>query len=538
MLKSKVSVAVSTAALLFFLLAMAGCGGGGGAGGDPPACVPGGTKLSLSSWYTVVDNGVLMPDATLTFNSYNQPSVDNSGRVVFRARSKGPSPVHGIYMECGSTITRLADRNTQVPDPNNLGSDFTEFPSFPRIDAPSGLMAWRGNSQPVWEYTVDGTDTRVGTNGLFVGNARGQIATAVNLLGAVPGFEYFQVPGASTTGIRFDVFPGAPSPTQTKIVFKGNYTDNSVSETGVYYRDLRADKGKAPVELIANTHTRIPNQDPSGNVTFDSTAPPSAAGNSMVFVGLDNEASPTMGGIYLAPLSPNPTLTTLVGIGSPVPGVADETFNQFGEGLSFNGRYVAFWGAWGAQTMAKTLQCPTDGNANVIAYCNQQYPNGYTAQEPVNQGIFVYDVKKRTLTMVAETLQDNYEDFLYWNFSGKVPGSAGNEDGEPARWRSSPFVAASSGNGSFRVVFKATKQDGTQGIYLANGPNPPLDSHTTVLDTTMDANVLDPDAPAGLTITSLGIERDGFRGRWLTVTAGMANADSSVTWAGIYLTKP
>ena len=47
-----------------------------------------------------------------------------------------------------------------------------------------------------------------------------------------------QVPDASTTGIKFDQFPGSPSVTDNKyLVFKGNYNDG-VSKTGVYYRDL------------------------------------------------------------------------------------------------------------------------------------------------------------------------------------------------------------------------------------------------------------------------------------------------------------
>ncbi len=499
-------------------------------------CVPKGERLSLTSWFTVVNNGIVMPDQpdpTKTFNSYNQPSVDREGRVVFRARSRGPSPVHGIYMECRSTVTRLADRTTPVPAPNNTDAEFNEFPSFPRIDAATGMMASRGNSPPVWEYTLDGTDTRVGNTGVFVANTLGQLSTAVNVLGAVPGFEYFQVPGASTAGVKFDVFPGSASPIRDKIVFKGNYTDNGVSETGVYYRDFVADKGVAPVELIANTNTLIPGE----STPFGSTAPPSAAGSRMVFVGLDNEDAPTMGGIYLAPISPSPVLTPLVTIGSPVPDVQPaQTFTQFGEGLSFTGRYVAFWGAWGTETMPVTLACRSEGNAAVLAYCQSLYPDGYMVYEPVNQGIFVYDTRRHRATLVAQTTHDNFQDFMYWNFSGRAPGSS--EPGELARWRSSAFVAVADAKGTFRVAFVGTKQDGTQGVYLADGPSPSLDSHTTVLDTTTDAQVVDPAAPTGLTVTSLGIERDGFRNPWLAITASMANEDASVTWGGIYLTRP
>jgi hypothetical protein len=40
-------------------------------------------------WKTVVNNGTTIPGSTSLFNSYNQPSVNASGMVVFRARSKG-----------------------------------------------------------------------------------------------------------------------------------------------------------------------------------------------------------------------------------------------------------------------------------------------------------------------------------------------------------------------------------------------------------------------------------------------------------------
>lgn len=509
-------------------------------------------------WRTVVNNGDLMPGSSgALFNSYNQPSIDNHETVVFRARSQGPMPVHGIYYrDMGKRtpppIVMLADRNTQVPDPNNLGAEFIEFPSFPRISL-RGRIASRGSSPPVWTYTLpDSTETRTGTTDVFMANRHDEIFTALTQLGAVPGFEYFQVPGASTTGIRFDVFPGAPSPTRVGIVFKGNYTDNNLSQTGVYFRRLRDESNQAPIELIANTSTRIPNQPTVGTLTFGSTAPPSAVGRRMVFVGLDNEDNPTAGGIYIAPLRPSPKLTTLVGIGDPVPGVSGATFNKLGEGLSFNGRFVSFWGAWGTETRSLTLICPTDGNAARIAYCNAQYPNGFTTTVPVNQGIFVVDIRTGRVVMVARTGSDDFQDFLYWVFSGMVPGGDGDEgggeadDGEPARWRASAFAAISPDrdNDRYFIAFKGTKTDGTQGIYettAALNQIPNVDQHLTLVDTNTDGADIDPDIPSSSTpvmVTSVGIERDGFRNGVLAVALSMANADSSVTWAGLYITIP
>lgn len=281
-----------------------------------------------TGWTTVVNNGDVMPGTADTlFNSYNQPSINAKGLVVFRARSKGGGDeggcgcggnaptaadeggggeagmTHGIYERdmgvSGAPIVRVFDRTSLVPAPNNTGAAFNEFPSFPRISMMTDMMATRGASPPVWECTLpDGTDTRVGTSGIFMQGMIGPF-TGMSQLGSVPGFEYWQVPDAPS-GTRFDQFPGAPSPTRTAIVFKGNWTENSVAQTGVYYRTIGETGTTSPVRVVADTSTLIPNQPSGGTKTFGSTAPPSAADREMVFVGLDNEEAPTMGGIYMA----------------------------------------------------------------------------------------------------------------------------------------------------------------------------------------------------------------------------------------------
>ena len=55
----------------------------------------------------------------------------------------------------------------------------------------------------------------------------------------------------------------------------------------------------------------------------------------------------------------------------------------------------------------------------------------------------------------------------------------------------------------------------------------------------MDGWILDPEAPAGSTITELGIEREGLRGDWLTINAkmGIEGGTEEDGLAGIYLTK-
>ena len=496
-----------------------------------------------ATWKTVANNKTAIPETTRLFNSYNQPSVNARGLVVFKGQSKGESgPTVGIYsrdmsFDDAKPIAKIADNSMAVPQPNNTQyngepATFIQFPSFPRIDKSSDTIAFRGQSQPVWNYILDGTDTRIGSTGIF-SNPSGPLATGVNLLGVVSGFEYFEVPGAPA-GTRFDQFPGSPAVADgAKIVFKGNYTVDSVGKTGVFYRDMSAGSGAAPVELIADSSISIPDS----TVLFGSTAPPSASDGHLAFVGLDNEDAPSLGGIYVAPLSPRPDLTPIVRIGSQVPGeVAGTTFNKLGEGLSFDGRYVAFWGAWGSGEKARLLRCPTDGNTSVLAACNAMYPHGYVARVPIQQGIFVYDLSEGTLVPVAKS-SGEFDDFVYWVFSGRPP-STGDSDGgdvaEPPRWRSSSFIAvAGHSSNLFDVAFKA--QIGTtDGIYFAQGPEPsPI---LTVLDTAMPGWSVDSQSPEGSSIVTLGLERDSHRENWLVVTASMLDPVTTESNAGVYVT--
>jgi hypothetical protein len=521
-------------------------------------------------WETVANTGDTVPGdpRNRTYNSFNQPSLNVDGLVVFRGRSKGGQgsgqPAHGVYTRDTATwepIAELFGRGTVVPQPNNLGSTFVEPPSFPRIDMYSDTVASRANHQPVWNYLLeDGAETRAGTTGIYTDPFGSLIAGASNL-GAVPDLSFFGVPGYP--GVKFDVFPGAPAVADgSTIVFKGNFTVGGVGKTGVYYRTLtnapitlpngtvlQPAGGMGAAVLIASTDTVIPGTQAT---KFGSTAPPSAAGGKAVFAGFDNEANPTTGGIYLADLEPAPTLVPLVSIGGDVPGEKKGTvFNKLGEGLSYDGRFVAFWGAWGTETNTLTLQCPEDGNQARLDYCRELYPDGYTTTVPKHQGIFVHDTVTRQTAAVAKTPED-FADFVYWNFSGLVPGTGeSDEDGEFARWRSASFVAVSGlvdGNlsdATFHVAFKARTgeiadgeyTDAVDGIYLRKGPgNPP---YSPMVWTGMDGSLVDPaavnqDTLVGLPVTAMGIERDGFRGDALALNVSMADAEYG--WAGIYLT--
>ena len=539
-------------------------------------------------WATVVNNNDLMPPLEVrNFNSYNQPSVNLDGLVVIRARSRGGPPLgqptHGIYTrdmaKRGSPIVSILDRTTAVPQPNNLGSKFVETPSFPRIDMATATIATRGNHPPVWEHG----ETRAGTTGIYA-NPFGDLITGASKLGAVAEFSFFEVP--EYPGTLFEVFPGAPAVTGgDTVVFKGNYTTAAGDgRTGVYYRqlqdqpigddDLSPAGGSAPVVLIANSSSTLI---PGTTTVFGSTSPPSAANGRVVFAGFDNEENPTLGGLYLAPLEPMPDLVTLVSIGGQVPGeAAGKRFNGLGEGGAFDGRFVGFWGAWGDQTKIVRLYCSTEGNKDRIDYCNQALvcegagepigdPDSICDDEsdprygqscyqdrrvPVHQGIFVHDSRTGQTRAVART-GAGFDEFLYWNYSGKTPCTGGGhgeegaeDDGEPARWRSSAFVAVSGRGAAVWTAFKASRggtgaagNAAVDGIYLAKSPGTaPL---VTLVDTTQPGRTLDPEAPAASVVTAVGIERDGFRGRWLVINAAMEaeGGEEDSGMAGIYITR-
>jgi hypothetical protein len=508
-------------------------------------------------WLTVVNNGQLMPHSDKLFNGYNQPSIDASGLVVFRARSKGPGqPVRGIYTRdmavMGSALGVVAAVGDEVPQPNNTPSSgsggslakFLEFPSFPRIDAGSGMIATRAQTQPTWTFLLpDGTESRLGTAGVYATNA-GLLATGVSQLGSVRDantgalvFPWWQVPG-TTPGTRFDQFPGAASPSDGEfVVFKGNWTDAaaSIGRTGVYYRSMAAVGGQAPIQRIADSQMPIPGQLGPAPVLFGSTAPPSAAYGTAVFLGLDSEEAPTMGGIYLAPLQPDPQLAPVVLLGNQVPGESAGTaFNRMGEALSFDGRWVAFWGAWGTGTRSLTLRCPEDGNADIIQYCQDQYPDGFEVQVPEHQGFFVADVWSGDVFEIAKT-GSGIDDMLYWNFSGS-PGSSGSGDGgddqEPPRWRSATFVAvAGVGAERFQAVFKARSADHDL-LFRVTGPGGLVEPF---VGTGTPGIEIDAQAPAGSAVVAIGIERDALRGGALAMTASMLDEVTGESWAGVYV---
>lgn len=548
------AILIVLAALLITNSRSSSASGWSGIAAQPAAA---GAGIADLQWQTVVNNGFTIPDGNTNFSSYSQPSVNSQGTIVFRARSTGGQRETGIFLRRGTTgkVITLADLNTLVPYPNNLNSRFLEFSAIARIAPNSNDAAFVGLHKPAYRFTLpDGSDTRAGTAGIYVNLDSDLLVTGASKLAIAPDFDYFAVPGTKT--VPFDIFPGAPAVADDgTIVYKGNYQIDGVGKTGIFLRRLLNTPGGGTdrAEMIASSDMEIPGLPPSAGlieIKFGSTAPPSVFGNKTVFLGLDNEDDPHFGGVYIAETMDGAPLTRLVAIGeSPEnPQVEVPELRTIGEGLSFDGKYLGYWASWGDEMKTIRLYCPVDGSPELITYCNRVDPRSIydedtnrwyqEKQVPVNQGIFIYDLLNHRTYLVSKTETD-FADFVYWGYSGKVPGAGGGDtDAEPPRWRSATFLAVSEG----RVVFKARTGyfgknneywNPIDGLYLAD----PLDATplAALAVMGMDGALFDSAlTPGTMPVTGVGVEREGFRGDKLVITLAMANEEAG--WGGIYLT--
>ena len=87
------------------------------------------------TWTTVANSATAAPPSDKSFNSFNQPSVNTSGLVVFRARTKGPEPFRGVFTRnavvAGAAVVPVATVKTDVPQPNNTGRPVQRVPVVP-----------------------------------------------------------------------------------------------------------------------------------------------------------------------------------------------------------------------------------------------------------------------------------------------------------------------------------------------------------------------------------------------------------------------
>ncbi len=127
------------------------------------------------------------------------------------------------------------------------------------------------------------------------------------------------------------------------------------------------------------------------------------------------------------------------------------------------------------------------------------------------------------------------DDMLYWNFSGRPPESGSGDEGgeqEPPRWRSASFIAvAGVGATTFQAVLKA-RSSGEDLLLRSTGPRGTAEAF---VGTGTSGTDIDAEAPAGSSVTAIGIERDALRGGALAMTASMLDEVTGESWAGVYV---
>ncbi len=85
------------------------------------------------------------------------------------------------------------------------------------------------------------------------------------------------------------------------------------------------------------------------------------------------------------------------------------------------------------------------------------------------------------------------------------------------------------------MAFKATPLAGGSGIYVGQGPST-NERIITALQTSEAGTTVDASAGSTL-VSSVGLERDAFRGRYLVINAAMVDPVTSTGWGGVYLTS-
>ena len=521
-------------------------------------------KRAALTWETAANGSRVLPGTTTPFATFGPPTVNASGLTAFRGVSAvsvsdgtgESSTTTGIYtvdLANGGTLEKVADIATVVPDPNTQTygqslAKFGGFPSPPLVSPDSRFVGFNATHPPV----VLLADGKGGGFGLY-SNLGGSLNTGVGAFVATSTatYPYFQVPKMAT-GTAFGAFPASPTPVGgNTLVFKGDYLNGTAVGMGLYYRDVVSENGQSPVSLIAATSvTAIPNS----TRKFGYLGIPGTAASTVVFVGYDRKDAATMGGIYSAPIASEPQITALVNLGMQVPGEdTGVVFTGFADNLSFDGRFVGFWGSWGSATTTRTLSCSDVPDAALAAVCSSTvYPTGSTTVEvPVHQGFFLYDTTQQTLAAVAKTGSD-FRDFASYTFVGVLPeegpstevGSGSTGGGgetevplEPQGFVLSPRIAVAGQSGtSWQAAFMANT-GGVNGIYIATSSGQDSPAIATALDTTMVGTDVDYMASGTTRIRTLELDPAGMRGSWLAIGSTLFDSTTQSTSQGVYYTQ-
>ena len=239
----------------------------------------------------------------------------SGGNVAFRAVGFDPSGgvlQHGIYLFDGSTLSRVADLNTAIP--NGTGTFTGSF----RDPVLSGDKVAIGSSQQDGIYLFDGsTLSRVADPNTAIPNGTG-------------------------TFTGFDPVFGGPVLSGDNVAFVGFGSFGSFEQPGIYLFD------GSTLSRVADPNTAIPN----GTGTFTSLGDLALSGDTVAFGGSGGDQS----GIYLFDGS---TLSRVADASTGIPN-GTGTFEGFGRPV-LSGDAVAFRGVGSSGQLGIYLVTPSAG---------------------------------------------------------------------------------------------------------------------------------------------------------------------------------
>ena len=495
--------------------------------------------------------------------------------VVFRARSRGgagTAGTSGIYirdMDEFGAIRTVFTRGAAVPQPNNALYNgqlarFNEFPSVPRIDAELGHDC---NARPVAHRSgrsrsADGSRNAHGHRGRLhqpEGRADDRCQHVGDVYGDASGrsFEYFQVPiaeRAAWDGLR--PVPG----------FARRHRAQHDRVQGQFRRAWRRqDRCLLPRRRRPSAAWRRSKWSRVRTRRFPVAVPGTAARSRSarprrrarrqdrgVCRVRRREAVPTAGGIYRAQLGKQADHAARKSseIGDLVPGEVNQRFKTFGEAISLssNGRSVLFWGTWGTETRKVTVDLPGRGQRrppHVLQAGHGQRPRGRGAREP---GV----LRPRHAARHDRASPGRVTASMAWKSRTSCTGTSrprsgrGRRRGRRRRHRGTGSLAF---DGVWcRVRQRRAHRGGVQGPDRRRQgrdlrPSPgrrARRNRQAARDRHAGVGGLDPETPSAAAITSVGIERDGFRGQLARASAAAwpRTANRKRTPAGRASTPP
>lgn len=373
------------------------------------------SSASAVSLTLIADTNTPIPNGTGNFTQFTFSPTLSGGTVAFRAAGNGGQ--QGIYTGDGTSLTRVADLTTPIPD--GVGN-FTGFSSGARVGISASGIAFSGfgsSSQQGIYTTIGGGLSKVVDRNTQTPEGTGTYTSfsTVDLSGTTIGF------GGSRSG----------SPAQV-----GLYTVSG---------------GGAPV-LVVNNNTPLP----SGGGTFSGTqfSPLIVSGTSAVFRGLGPANVPVLA------LSSGGVLTSLVDTSTAIPG---GTGNFTGLAFpDYNGTTMVFTAA--GSNSQSGLYASTGGTVSLLADTNTPIPEGMG-----NFTTFFASAINADGLVATLASGSNGQSGIYLSDGSALSKVVAVGDSIEGHTVSGVSLVAGGFDGSM-IAFQASFSGGSSGLYVATVP--------------------------------------------------------------------